>query len=83
MGDSMETTYIIEDVTVTNLDEVTTKLLDLLSKLESIEVILYDIYVYIGVILWCIGVCISFVIAYWIYKTWIRGLIRQYWKFNI
>lgn len=62
----------------------------IIDKLDDIEVILtrmigyvYDIQVYIRVMLWCIGVGVSFAIAYWIYKTFVRGLIRQYWKLNI
>lgn len=78
------------DVYVVNMSDYSSELSDLISRLDSIDTVLsrivgysYDILVYLRVIVWIIGVLISFRIAIWFYRAFIRSYVRQYFKFNI
>lgn len=76
-----------QDVYVENLNSVTSKLVDILDrldssldKIDSVAVQIQDIQIYIRVVVWCIFFAGACYIANWLWKTWIRGLIRSYMK---
>lgn len=75
------------NVYVTNLDNVNGKLVDLvdrldstLSSLDSMSLQLKDIQIYIRVFTWVIFFLMSCYVTNWLWKTWIKGLVRSYFK---
>lgn len=82
----METT----DVYVTNMNDYTSAISDVSSKLDALSTDLNSVLGYIQnieiwlmVIVWCIFFLIACFIANWLWKTWIKGLLRQYFKLHL
>lgn len=76
-------TYVIEDVTVTNMDEVITKFDETFTKLDNLILQIQDIQIYFRIIVYVIFFFVACYVANWLWKTWIRGLIRAYFKLPI